>query len=105
MDDFKKAAFDAIYENGCTDCGDWIETLIMCYSEEVINRFGNNPFNVRAEIEDYWDSMDYEDPRTGVCLTYRDWAAYFAGEYAHIVYDELIRAKKIISDIKERLSL
>ena len=38
MDELKKAAFNAIYKDGCDNCGDWIDTLVNCYSEEVVAR-------------------------------------------------------------------
>jgi hypothetical protein len=28
MDELKKAAFNAIYKDGCDNCGDWIDTLV-----------------------------------------------------------------------------
>lgn len=65
MDELKKAAFNAIYKDGCDNCGDWIDTLVNCYSEEVVDTLGNNPNEVYAELEDIWETMDYEDPRTG----------------------------------------
>ena len=34
-----------------------------------------------------------EDPRTGICLLYSEWAEYFNNEFSHVVYDELIEAK------------
>lgn len=93
-DELKKVAFDAIYKYGCDDCGDWIDTLVTCYSEEVVDALGNNPPEVYAELTDLWSTMDYEDPRTGICLTYRDWAIYFANEFSYIIYDELIKSKQ-----------
>lgn len=93
-DELKKIAFDAIYKDGSEDCGDWIDTLINCYPDEVVEAFGNNPSEVYAELEDLWTTMDYEDPRTGVCLTYRDWAIYFANDFSHMIYDELIKSKQ-----------
>lgn len=93
--DLKRVAFDAIYKDGCEDCGDWINTLVNCYSEEVVEALGNNPHDVYPLLEDWWNSMDYEDSRTGICLTYRNWAEYFAGEFGHIIYDELIKAKQV----------
>ena len=47
-----------------------------------------------AELEDIWETVDYENPRTGICLTYQNWAEYFAGEFAHTIYDELVKAKQ-----------
>ena len=93
-DELKRAAFEAIYKDGCHDCGDWIDTLVNCYSEEVMDALGNNPNEVYAELEDIWENVDYEDPRTGICLTYQNWAEYFAGEFAHTIYDELVKAKQ-----------
>ena len=93
-DELKRAAFEAIYKDGCHDCGDWIDTLVNCYSEEVMDALGNNPNEVYAELEDIWENVDYEDPRTGICLTYQNWAEYFAGELAHTIYDELVKAKQ-----------
>ena len=63
-DELKRAAFEAIYKDGCHDCGDWIDTLVNCYSEEVMDALGNNPNEVYAELEDIWENVDYEDPRT-----------------------------------------
>lgn len=54
MDELKKAAFNAIYKDGCDNCGDWIDTLVNCYSEEVVDTLGNNPNEVYAELEDIW---------------------------------------------------
>lgn len=93
-DELKRAAFEAIYKDGCDDCGDWIDTLVNCYSEEVMDALGNNPNEVYAELEDIWETVDYEDPRTGICLTYQNWAEYFAGEFTHTIYDELVKAKQ-----------
>lgn len=92
-DELKKVAFDVIYKYGSEDCGDWIDSLINNYPHEVVDAFGNNPPEVYAELADLWSSMDYEDTRTGICLTYRDWAVYFANDFGHIIYDELIKAK------------
>ena len=80
MDELKKAAFNAIYKDGCDNCGDWIDTLVN---------------EVYAELEDIWETMDYEDPRTGICLTYQNWAEYFTGEFAHTIYNELIKSKQV----------
>lgn len=95
MEELKRAAFNAIYKDGCDNCGDWIDTLVNCYSEEVVDALGNNPNEVYAELEDIWETMDYEDPRTGICLTYQNWAEYFTGEFAHTIYNKLIKSKQV----------
>ena len=53
MDELKKAAFNAIYKDGCDNCGDWIDTLVNCYSEEVVDTLGNNPNEVYADWKIY----------------------------------------------------
>lgn len=94
MDTLKKIAFDTLWRYGSKDCGDWINDLLACCPEEVVDALGNNPNEVYAELEDMWETVDYEDPRTGICLTYKNWAEYFAGEFAYTIYDELIKAKQ-----------
>lgn len=92
-DDLRKIAFDAIYKYRCEDCESWINTIINNYPHEVVDALGNNPPDVFAELTDLWSTMDYEDPRTGICLTYRDWAEYFSNEFSHLIYDELVKSK------------
>lgn len=92
-----KAAFNAIYHKGCTDRGDWIDAIIDYYPDEVSEAFGCDPFEAEGRLEDLWDAMDYTDPRTGVCLLYREWAEYFSNEFSHVIYDELIEAKRSLS--------
>lgn len=88
------AAFEAIYRYGCEDCQDWIDTMNSCYSDEVIEAFGNNPFEVNQSLADMWECQDYEDPRTGICLALQDWANYFAGKFSHYIYEELVKANE-----------
>ena len=98
MGALKRAAFEAIYKDGCDDCGDWIDTLINCYSEEVVDALGNNPPEVFAALTDIWERTDYEDPRTGFSMTYQKWAALFAVEYGLEVYEELIKTKRSLNE-------
>ena len=92
-DNIKKYAFDAIYHQGCDEVSTWIQTLIECYPEEVVDILGNNPYEVYHELTDWWEYKEYEDPRTGICLTYNKWAEFFISESAHYIYEELIKAK------------
>lgn len=89
-DDFRKIAFDVLLENPGSDFGDWQDFLINGYGEEVVDEFGDNPFDVFAELEDYWETMDYEDPRTGIFKTYSQWAEAFATPEAVSIYNDLI---------------
>lgn len=87
---FKRLAFEVIRDGeGEMECQDWINELIQC--NETANVFGSDdPPYVFATLEDYWDTMDYEDPDTGVCFTYRDWALFFQNWTHKEVYDQLI---------------
>lgn len=98
MDALKRVAFEAIYKDGCDDCGGWIDTLINCYSGEVVDALGNNPPEVFAALTDLWKNTDYEDPRTGFSMTYQKWAALFAVEYGLEVYEELIKTKRSLNE-------
>ena len=88
------AAFDAIYRHGCTDRAEWLGTLIDYYADEVTEAFGCDPFDVENRLVDLWSTVDYTDTRTGVCLLYSEWAEYFSNGFSHVVYDELVEAKK-----------
>lgn len=92
-DSIEALAFEAIY-HGCDDVSMWIQIMIECYPEEVVATFGNNPFEVYHELTDWWDYKEYEDPRTGINLRYKEWADFFTNEHAHYIYRELIDAKK-----------
>lgn len=97
-DSIYDAAFDVIYRKGCIERADWIGTLIDYYSDEVTEAFGCDPFDVEDRLADLWETMDYTDPRTGVCLLYSEWAEYFNNEFSHVIYDELVRAKEELED-------
>lgn len=95
-DSIYDAAFDAIYRKGCTERAEWLGTLSDYYAEEVTEAFGCEPFEVEDRLADLWDTMDYEDPRTGICLLYSEWAEYFNNAFSHVIYDELIKTKEAL---------
>lgn len=100
----RKACFTIIFEDKDEmDCENWKRILIELYSEEVIAMFGEDPFEVSSYLTDWWETEDYEDPRTGICLRYYEWAIYFSNEYSHFVYSELIDAKRQLDQIKSVL--
>lgn len=78
MDKLKRAAFEVLRDNEGCECQDWMDALIGEYGEIVVDAIGEDPYDVNSLLSDYWDSMDYEDPDTGICFTYRDWAEYFS---------------------------
>lgn len=90
LQEFKRTAFEVLRDNEGMECQDWID----CLAQENITAdvFGNDdPPYVFSTLEDYWGSMDYEDPDTGLCFTYRDWALYFQN-WTHIeVYNHIIK--------------
>ena len=101
MDELKRVAFDTLWRYGSEDCGDWINDLLACYPEEVADALGNNPPEVFATLTDMWETTDYEDSRTGFCMTYKKWAAVFAVEYGIEIYEELVKAKNELNKNKQ----
>lgn len=92
---FWRALFDAIYDGVDISTPDeWADVLVSNYFEDIEPIIDcDDPHDFYATLSDYWDTMDYEDPRTGICLTYSDWAHYFANYFSRMIYDELIEAK------------
>lgn len=75
--DLKEAAWNVLHENPGIDCGEWINLLLEQYPLEVVDALGTSPGEVLSILEDWWTCNDYEDPTTGLCLSFRDWAEYF----------------------------
>ena len=69
MDKLKRAAFEVLRDNEGCECQDWMDALIGEYGEIVVDAIGEDPYDVNSLLSDYWDSMDYEDPDTGICFT------------------------------------
>lgn len=110
LEALKEAAFSVLHDHEGCDRQDWIEWIIADHSEELTDAIGNDPYDVYPQLEDYWDSMDYEDPVTGLSFTYRDWAEYFANWEHRKVYDrlnevceQLYEANRKLATIKESL--
>jgi hypothetical protein len=103
LQELKRAAFEVLYEHEGCDRQDWIDWIIADHGEELAEVIGDNPYDTYPQLEDYWDSMDYEDPNTGVCLTYRDWAEYFSCWEHKEVYDKLVEANNKLKSIKSMI--
>lgn len=98
---FREIAFDVLYDNpGCTQ-EDWTDHLINDYAEAVVDQFGSSPTDVFPMIEDYWDTMDFTDPKTGLCKTFEGWAETFSSDRAVELYDELRYAIKERNQFRE----
>lgn len=91
MQELKDAAWNVLHDCPGCDCGDWMQELFEQYPSEVVDALGVNPYEVRAQLEDCWDSMDYEDKRTGKSERYRDWAEYFCTEKSVELYDWVVQ--------------
>lgn len=100
MDKLKRAAFEVLRDNEGCECQDWMDALIGEYGEIVVDAIGEDPYDVNSLLSDYWDSMDYEDPDTGICFTYRDWAEYFINWEHREVYDKLVEVSRKLDKIK-----
>lgn len=88
--EFKQLAFEIIRDgDGDMECQDWINELVQC--EETVEVFGNDdPPYVFSMLEDYWNTVDYKDPDTDICMTYRDWALYFQNWTHRDIYEKLV---------------
>lgn len=91
MADLKQAAFEYLLLNPGSEFGDWQQGLIESYPAEVVDALGTNPEEVYAALADMWES-DYEDPKTGTCQKFSEWAMSFANEYAVGIYYSLVDA-------------
>lgn len=91
--ELKEAAWNILHENPGIDFGDWQDMLIEQYPTEVVDALGTNPFDVFAELSDWWDTVDYDDGVLEIPYTFRDWAEYFATERSVELYDLLVEAK------------
>ena len=94
--ELKEAAWNILHENPGIDFGDWQDMLIEQYPTEVVDALGTNPFDVFAELSDWWDTVDYDDGVLEIPYTFRDWAEYFATERSVELYDLLVEAKREI---------
>ena len=98
--ELKEAAWNILHENPGTDFGDWQNMLIEQYPTEVVDALGTNPFDVFAELSDWWNTVDYDDGVLEIPYTFRDWAEYFATERSVELYDLLVEAKREIKRLE-----
>lgn len=91
MAELQEAAFEYLLLNPGSEFGDWQQGLISDYPTEVVDALGTNPEEVNAALADLWES-DYEDPKTGTCQKFSEWAMSFANEYAVGIYYYLVDA-------------
>lgn len=87
-----KSAFDAIYDNCISECDGFINCMINYHWEEVEDCYCNE--QVEGGLTDLWETGDYEDPATGICMRYYLWGDFFAHPNAYDVYDALVEARR-----------
>lgn len=102
--ELKEAAWNILHENPGTDFGDWQNMLIEQYPTEVVDALGSNPFDVFAELTDWWNCMDYDDGVLEIPYTFQNWAEYFATERSVELYDLLAEAKREIKRLESVIS-
>lgn len=88
LDELKAAAFEVLLLNPGCDQTDWRDTLISQYGMEVVDAYGNNPFEVFAALADLWEAP-YKDENSGLEHTFKDWAQAFATEASVQMYYDL----------------
>ena len=82
MEVFKRAAFGVLRDNEGCDCQDG----------------GQNVNKVESGVRLRYQ---YEDPDTGICFTFRDWAEYFANWEQREVYAKLVEVSRKLKSIKD----
>lgn len=91
MTELKEAAFEYLLLNPGSEFDDWQQGLLDQYPDTVVDALGCNPPEVFAGLADLWE-CDYEDPKTGTCQKFSEWAMSFANEYAVGIYYFLVDA-------------
>lgn len=99
-DELREAGWNILHENAGLDCGDWISMLIEQYPAEVVDALGVDPEDVYARLTDWWESMEFDDDLTGICVSFKDWAEYFATGRSIELYDMLVETKREISRLE-----
>ena len=93
LKEFKASAFEALLLNPGSEYGDWEQELIHNYATEVVDCYGSDPFEAFASLRDLWES-EYDDPASGLCMDYQDWALAFATEQSRDLYYAIVELKK-----------
>ena len=87
LEELKAAAFEVLLLNPGCDQGDWADILIEQYGTEVVDAYGNNPFEVYALLEDLWESP-YFDKCSGLEYDFKTWAeALWTDASVQMYYD------------------
>lgn len=100
--ELRQCAWNVLHENPGYGFDEWVQILMEQYPAEVVDALGPNPPEVFAELSDLWDCNDYEDPTTGECHTFKDWAEYFATDRSVELYNMLAEARAKIRHFEAR---
>lgn len=92
LEELKAAAFEVLLLNPGCDQGDWTDILIEQYGTEVVDAYGNNPFEVYALLVDLWESP-YFDKCSGLEYDFKTWAEALWTDAAVQMYYDLIDKK------------
>lgn len=87
-----KSAFDAIYDNCIYSCDGFINSMIDSHWEEVEACYSNE--QIEGGLADLWETGDYDDPNTGICMPYHMWGDFFAHPRGYDVYEALAKARR-----------
>lgn len=91
MRELREAAFEYLMLNPGSELGDWQQGLINEYPDAVVDALGTNPAEALAGLSDLWE-REYEDPKTGLCQDFKEWAEAFSNESAVEIYYHLVNA-------------
>lgn len=84
------------------DRGQWVWDLIQTYPQEVVAVFGNNPFEVPAQLGDIWDMGNYHDVASGLTMSWQDWSEFFSTDVAIMIYNHMVNQQSAYRESEAR---
>ena len=97
-------AFSIIKDGEGIECGEWVSELITNYPDEVMAVFDGDPMDIEMLLSDMWDCDNYEDGKTGLSMSWSDWATFFSNDVSFRVYDALVEERKEYQYIEGKLT-
>ncbi|MBQ9203436.1 MAG: hypothetical protein IJ155_04250 [Prevotella sp.] len=87
-------AFSIIKDGEGIERGEWVSELITNYPDEVMAVFDGDPMDIEMLLSDMWDCDNYEDEKTGLSMSWSDWATFFSNNASFLVYNALVEKHK-----------
>ena len=99
-EELEHVAFLIVKDGDGIDRGAWVSELIMSYPQEVVAVFGDDPFDAEGLLADMWDCDNYEDPESGVSMSWEEWSSFFSVYSSKTVYNALVELRNDYNSLK-----